>query len=349
MRGYKYVVLPLVALCCWICAGSADAQPAPPLNDNYLASTIIPQAATTGFQLATYSDTQDTTSATTQTDLFNPDRSGLPFGGGGPEPLTCNSVTYGNTVWYDLHPKVAVGVDLKASGFLNVIALYEWSKRTSKIIRRVGCQVSTSATQTNDFIVRVPRELTKNHVYTVQVGGVQTATGIAAGSLAFSATFFPDHDGDTIYDPLDSCPTLAGVPSSGGCPPTISPVLSSSYLGPVASAISITRFEVTLVPGRARVEARCSCGLHQTVTSAAHANSVALTSFVGARLPLGSTVEIWTTKAPTGQGLYKFGAFGAYRKYTVSSTGFGAPVKRCLMPGSTTPRLQCPPGGRQHH
>lgn len=343
MSRYRYVVLALVVLCCVICAGSADAQPAPPPNDNYLESTIIPQAATTSFQQVTFSDTQDTTSAMTQqTDLFSPDHVG-----GGPEPLTCDGVTYGNTIWYDLHPKIALGVDLKASGFLNVIAIYEWNKTTKKIIGRLGCQVSTSATQTNDFIV--PPELKKNHAYTVQIGGVQTAAGIASGTLAFSGTFFPDHDGDTIYDPLDSCPTLAGVPLAGGCPPTINSGLSYSYLGPVASVLSITKFEVTSVPGRARIEARCSCGIHQTVASGAHANSVKLTSFVGARVPLGSTVEIWATKPATGQGLYRFGAFGAYRKYTVSSTGLGAPIKRCLMPGSKRPRLQCPPGGPAHH
>ena len=55
----------------------------PPPNDNYLSSTIIPQGSTTGMSLVTYHDTEDLTAATTQRDLFNPDQSGLPFGGGG--------------------------------------------------------------------------------------------------------------------------------------------------------------------------------------------------------------------------------------------------------------------------
>jgi hypothetical protein len=104
---------------------------------------------------------------------------------------------------------------------------------------------------------------------------------------------------------------------------------------------------VNSIPGSASVEARCSCGVKQTLKSGAHANSVALTSFVGARIPLGSTIEIWATKRATGRGLYKFGAIGAYRKYTVSSTGLGTPLKRCLMPGSMTPQRLCPPGGRR--
>jgi hypothetical protein len=344
------VAVPLVTLCWWIAAAPAEAQ-APPPNDNYLSSTIIPQAMTTSFQQVMYTDTQDTTSATTQPDLFNPERSGLPFGGGGPEPVTCHGVTYGNTIWYDMHPKIPVSVELNASGFLNVIAVYEWSLQTSKITREIGCQVSASATQTNDFIF--PVELQKGHVYTVQIGGVQTPAGVAAGPLTFSATFFPDHDGDGVLDPLDACPTLAGpllpngAPQFGGCPPTLRPTVSYSYLGPTASALSITKFELTSIPGRARLQARCSCGVQQTIEDGAHANSVTLTSFVGARIPLGSTIEIWATKRATGRGIYKYGAIGAYRKYTVSSSGLGTPIKRCLMPGSMTPRLQCPPGGRK--
>ena len=56
----------------------ATAAAAPPPNDNYLASTTISSQE--------YRDSVDTTEATTQPDLFNPNRDGLPFGGGDPEP-----------------------------------------------------------------------------------------------------------------------------------------------------------------------------------------------------------------------------------------------------------------------
>ena len=58
----------------------ATAAAAPPPNDNYLASTTIASQE--------YRDSVDTTEATTQPDLFNPNRDGLPFGGGDPEPTT---------------------------------------------------------------------------------------------------------------------------------------------------------------------------------------------------------------------------------------------------------------------
>jgi hypothetical protein len=326
----------------------AFAQSAPP-NDNYLSSTIIPQAANTTFHPVTYTDTEDTTNATVQADLFNPDQSGLPFAGGGPEPLTCNGTSYGRTIWYDTHPKIPEGVQLQATGFPNVIAVYQWSKTTSMIIRRLGCQVQNS-TAPNTFVL--PSELQKNDAYTVQIGGIDTTPGdsstAAGGTLNVNATFVPDHDGDGIYDPQDACPTLAGVPQFGGCPPTLSPVLSYSYRTSSAAGLLISKFEADSIPAGAKVQVSCSCAIKQTQTAGPHASSVTLTAFIGATLPLGATVDIWTTKSATHHGLYKYGAIGAYRQFAVSSSGLGTQIRRCLMPGSTTPRAQCPPGGRKH-
>ena len=56
------------------------AAAVPPPNDNYLASTSI--VAEDGSMPLQYSDTVDTTEATTQADTFNPNRDGQPFGGG---------------------------------------------------------------------------------------------------------------------------------------------------------------------------------------------------------------------------------------------------------------------------
>jgi hypothetical protein len=348
VRGYRYLAAAVVVYACCLAAAPAYAQAAP-LNDNYLASTIMPQAKSTGLQESMYIDTEDTTAATTQPDLFNPDRSGLSFGGGGPEPLTCNGVGYGKTIWYDMHPKVPLGLELQASGFPTVIAVYQWSPSTSKITRRVGCQAFNGSTQPNDFLL--PFELKKGNAYTVQIGGLDTVPGdpssAAGGALSFTARFLPDHDGDGVYDPLDACPFLAGVSRFGGCPPTISPVLSYSFRGPVGSGLRITRFEINTIPGGSRVEARCSCGIDEVRNSGSHASSVTIPAFVGATLPFGATVEIWTSKRATRGGMFKHGAIGAYRKLTVGSSGLSQPVKRCLMPGSRTPRLQCPPGGRR--
>jgi hypothetical protein len=323
-----------------LCVATAYGQSSPPPNDNYLASTIIPQAATTGMQAVTYTDAQDTTVATTQPDLFNPDQSGLPFGGGGSEPLSCDGFTFGKTIWYDMHPRVNEGIEVEATGFPTAVVIYQWDVHTAKIVRQVGCQVST--TSLNDYVL--PQELQKGNAYTLQIGGLGSGDQASAGTLDLTAHFVPDHDGDNVYDPLDACPTLRGVPRFDGCPPTITPSLSWNAI--TASGLRITKMVVNALPGGAHVDIRCSCGLRQAITAGSQ-GSVTATAFIGQTLPIGSTIEIWATKRATGAGQFKYGAIGGYLKYVVGSSGLGLPLKRCLMPGSRAPRTMCPPGGRQ--
>src|SRR4051794_16906010 len=80
----------------WSTAGAATALAVPPGNDNYLASLTINEPG--GSLPAQFAATVDTTEATTQPDLFDPNREGLPFGGGQPEPTRCpGGPAYGKT------------------------------------------------------------------------------------------------------------------------------------------------------------------------------------------------------------------------------------------------------------
>ena len=321
--------------------------PAAPPNDNYLSSTIIPASETTGMSIARYNDTENTTNATTQADLFNPEQSGLKFSGGGPEPLACQGVNYGRTIWYDLHPKIHEGVQLQVTGIPNVIAVYEYSR--AKITRRVGCQVQKS-TAPNTYTLPAELAPSKNYAYTVQIGGIDTtphdSSTAAGGSLHFSAVFVPDHDGDGIYDPQDACPTLAGVRQFGGCPPTLSPILH--YAAAAASGkLTLSQVSVAPVPGGTKVTARCSCGTSETAIAGARASTVALPTLSKAKIHFGNTLDVWVTVPAHGNGLYKYGAIGAFQQYKAGPNGLGQPVKKCLMPGSTAPQSKCPPGGRK--
>ncbi len=335
----------VVAMLLWS-AATALGQPSatvPPPNDNYLQSTVIPQSMTTGTQPVSYTDTENTTLATTQSDLFNPDINGQPFGGAGPEPVTCDGATYGNTIWYDLRPKIDAGVELIATGFPTAIALYQYSITTSLITKRIGCQVSQSLT--NDFPVLT--DVIKGRRYTIQIGGLSTASGVQSGLLQFKLIFYPDHDGDGIPDVADSCPTVPGVRRFDGCPPSIQaiPRFGATAEG---SAARLDLLRVDLIPGGARVIARCvPCGINQTIQAGPHASSVTMTAFAGQTLPAGDKLEIWVTKRATGSGLYQYGAFGSFISYTVNGGTLGDRVLRCLMPGSLTPQLSCPPQGRK--
>jgi hypothetical protein len=340
---HQALIAALATAALWATGPLAYAQPAPPPNDNYLLSTVIPQSQTTGQGMAVFHDTQDLTAATTQNDLFIPNQEGLPLGGGGPEPLTCGLATYGHTIWYDLRPKVNEGVELQAAGLPTVIALYRYSQ--SKIVSRVGCQAA-SGLMPNDFIV--PPELKAHDLYTLQVGGLQSSAGIAAGPVSFTAKVFPDHDADGVYDALDACPFLPGIRRLAGCPPTISPGLHYTFGSGGVGGLSITLFQVYRVPGGARVEARCSCGLDQVRTAGRRASSVTITAFVGHTIPFGANVRIWASKRAAGHGDYRYGAIGGYLKFVASSAGLGLSATRCLLPGSNTPQQKCSAGGQRH-
>src|SRR4051812_45651783 len=95
--------LVLVATAMAVLVTPAAVSAAPPPNDNYLASTSVADASRP--LPSEYSDSVDTTDATTQVDLFNPDKDGFPLGGGGAESTACGSTSYDKTAWWDFRPQ----------------------------------------------------------------------------------------------------------------------------------------------------------------------------------------------------------------------------------------------------
>jgi hypothetical protein len=326
----------------------ASASAAAPTNDNYLSSWVIPEPQFVPrfrpVPEVTRTIVEDTTGATTQPDLFNPNKQGLAFGGGGAEPLACNHVSYGSTVWYDLHPDVPMGVQLIASGYPTAIAIYQYNARTAMLDRKsVLCQ--TTGANTNTFPVL--GDLKAGKSYTVQVGGLQNGASFFAGPLQVTFNLFPDHDADGQVDGVDNCPFLPGVMRFDGCPPTINVTPSFNYKT-AGSGVRLTALSVSSIPGGARVEARCrQCGVREVVMAGRHANSVTLSRFVGVTMPAGAHLEVWVTKsAVTGKAgqtsIYRYGAIGRYANYTVKNAALGSRVLGCLLPGSLKPRRSCP-------
>jgi len=288
----------------------ALAAAVPPPNDNYLSSLPVDKTEFTA--------TADTTEATTQPDVFNPNKDGQPLGGGAPEPTDCKGTPFGKTVWYDLAPQVDGGVQIRATGFQTVVAVYEWNAQDSRITRLLDCSASASA---DDLLLDV--EGKKN--YTIQVGGV----GGAAGLMSLKLDFFPDGDGDGILDALDKCAKVAGIERFGGCPPELRVVPSIGFDGNGAG-ITITRLIVDKVPKGAKVVAKCSRGCGSQTIKAKRLGRVSLTKLVGKSVPAGATVQIRVTLGKTGSGRYVFGATGSYFEWPVRSDGVGPRRTRCL-------------------
>jgi hypothetical protein len=310
-------------------ATTAPALAVPPANDNYLASTALNEPGTKLAPVLT--DSVDTTDATTQADLFNPGPDGQPLGGAGPENTQCGSTTFGKTVWWDFHPPVDGGVEIKTAGFDNVVSVYQWDDKTSKIVREVACQDTGGFSE--DLILN--KEVQAGRAYTVQVGGVAGPGGvIAGGPLSFELDFFADTDGDGVYDAIpDHCKTTPGIDAFGGCPPPLKGLVTPSlFFANTATGIRITRLVLTGVPKGAKV--RASCGGCKTVTTVAKHSTVSIKSLVGRNVNKGSRVQLRVTLGRTGKGRYRYGATGVQVSWPVKVGGIGAKKTQCLHVGT---------------
>jgi hypothetical protein len=292
-------------------AAPAEAAAAPPPNDAYLMS--IPVDA------LEFSAAADTNEATTQPDMWNPNSSGQPFGGGDAEPTACKGVGFGKTVWYDLEPAVDGGVQIRATGFPTVVAVYEFNPNNPRLGALLDCSASAS---TEDVLLNVEG----GRHYTIQVGGV----GGVGGLMALKVDFFPDRDADGVLDALDECRTVPGIERFAGCPPSLrGRVTGAIGFDSRSGGIRINRLDVDGVPRGARVRASCpGCG-SQTIR-VRRAGRVSLNRLVGRDVRAGRVVKVRVTMGRSGNGLYRFGATGVEFRWPVQSGGVGRRSTRCL-------------------
>jgi hypothetical protein len=321
-------LVALATLATLAVVGSAEAA-APP-NDNYLSSFQMMNGSRVARE---YRDAPNTAEAGTQSDLFNPNREGLPFGGGGPENTQCGGTVFGRTVWYDFIPEVSGGVEIVAAGYDTVVAVHEYDVSTSRITRTLGCQNNTAGLSEEVLITLLPGA----RAYTVQIGGV----GGAGGPLDFSFAFFGDRDGDLVLDvEPDECPRLRGIRAAGGCPPELhaSPALEWDR---TAGGLRFTRAIVRSVSPDVRIQFSCRrCGVRRA-TVRARGPVVPLKALVGRLAPPGAQLQIFITRGASGSGRFSEGAFGNYFLYEFGAEGIRKRVVRCLRPNSMTPRRQC--------
>jgi hypothetical protein len=209
-RATAVVIAGIVALAI---ASPAAAQA--PGNDNYLDSFAI-NGYQTPLSQDQYRDTQDTTLATEQGDLFAPGSSG-----GGVEFTMCGpSFGYGKTVWYDFYPHVNGSVRILTTGFDTVVGVVPFNPANSlPYTNEWVCYDDPSPTTVED----VSFPVTGGRAYTLQIGGYAgpvpyNAADADFGALEFRFNYFPDRDGDGVLDNVDACQTTPGS-QANGCPP----------------------------------------------------------------------------------------------------------------------------------
>ncbi|HEY1277426.1 MAG TPA: hypothetical protein VGF25_21135 [Thermoleophilaceae bacterium] len=295
----------------------AQAQ-TPSVPDNYMESFGLNRPGQRLERRDTLRAIQDTTTATTQADMFNPPNSGGPA-----EPTTCGTTTYGHTVWYDFYPDVPGTVRLRASGYDTVLRVVPFNARKDPPppdLDHSVCINDQGPNSTEELLI--PR-VRKGGAYTVQIGGV----GNASGTLDFQFDFLADSDGDGTLDDVDDCRTLAGT-RKNGCPPRVRANATLRAL-PVEGGLRILSLSVS-APKKSRVAVTCGRGCPSEVRRGG--GKVKLRKIRGRELPAGSSVVIRVTKKKS---------IGAYIRFPVLDGNLGDRVERVLCPGSKKPRTRC--------
>ena len=312
----KLFAAAAACLCLFAVAPTAATAVAP-TNDNYLQSLRLNEDGGRLERRDTLRDVRDTTDATTQSDVFNPGPNGQPGGGGPSEATTCQSSTYGKTVWYDMYPDVNGLVRLRANGFNTVIAVVPFN-RSNAVPNFDARQCADQSTgPAEEFLVSVRG----GRAYTIQIGGVANAFG----TLEFLFDFLADTDGDGVLDADDDCPRSAGT-RRNGCPVRISADVNFRAR-PTANGIRFLSFKVKASRG-ARVQVICpGCG-----RQVRKAGTVGFPRMRGRSLSAGSKIVVRATKR---------GAIGSHITYRVLRGNIKGPVERCTNPGSKRPRRRC--------
>ena len=290
------------------------APPGAPPNDDYLSSSSLNRPREKLERTRTIRDPAvDTTNASVQGDVFNP-------GGSQPGPAevtTCRDTSFGKTVWYDFYPDVQGFARIRAVGFDSVISVMPFDPKSfvPNFARRV-CFDESSNTAEEGVV-----EVAKGRAYTIQIGGVDDASG----TLDFRFDFLADTDGDEVLDEIDRCDRLKGPAGEAGCPRRLRASVTLRAL-PLSDGIRLLRLSVD-APKGSRVSVRCAGCPPQ----AKRARKVGFPRLRNARLRAGTSLVIRVTRRRS---------IGAYFAYRVTRGNFKK-VERCLNPGSRKPRRKC--------
>lgn len=150
------------------CPGSENPLPGETCGDHYLESVRITLDRIRA-DLQGFSDSVDTSKATTQSDLFKPRGTRV----GPPEPSTCAGARYGKTIWYDLAPEVDGDLIVAASGgtFNPVISLLRFDPADAPNFRPISApECSNDESNTSEQLQKT--RVRRGRAYSIQVGGV---------------------------------------------------------------------------------------------------------------------------------------------------------------------------------
>jgi len=276
----------------------ADA-PQPPANDNYISSLELNRPKHRLNRTKTLETFVDTTSATVQSNIFNP--CGLrTCPSGPPEVTSCHGVGYGKTTWYDFYPDTNGTVRIRTSGFDNVITLYRFSVHTvlPDVAHRQCIHMSSSPFEELDARVK------KGRAYTIQIGGAVSSSSPngAGGQLQL------------LFDYFATPRRLA----------------ADSFLKAraLSNGIQLLDLRVTTTRG---AHVRVACGGHCSPQSKFGRAVEDFSRLNGVRMPAGSKLQIRVTARGSIGALIQYNILpGSFAKHTFcTEPGSRKPRRTC--------------------
>jgi hypothetical protein len=212
-------IVAILLLGAYAAAAAPATAPLPPANDAYLNSIPINCVSVPPFKrcvpekmkldrVHTIKDVVNTTSATVQSNIFDPcGQASCPTGPA--ELTTCHGVQYGNTIWYDFYPDADGTVRIRTSGFDNAITLYQFNDNPNSFSYLLPNVAHKQCAHASSFpSEELDAQVTKGRAYTIQIGGVNGASGM----LQFLFDYFVPPPGRLQADStLDARGTSNGI------------------------------------------------------------------------------------------------------------------------------------------
>jgi hypothetical protein len=320
----RALAIALVAAAALPASAGAQTPITPPEADNYLRPLFLSDQ-THPFSKKEIGFIGDTTTYTTQADMYNP-----PGSGGPSEPNNCGQV-YGNTIWSIFYSNRYGAMNVSVAGpFDSVIGVIPFGNPVNNVAPRLDlgyCQDRLSGFQEETNFLVSPK-----HWYAIQVGGVGPSGGQVQVKFLLSKP--PSVDGQAFLFWASKGPTITNmyvktVPkgetvtvscTKHACPKkTINvkskPVAGSLFSGKIAAAPVGVR-----MPAEARVR--------QIVREAKRQVQI----FKNQKVKKGAKIELRITRP---------GYIGKYFVWSVAASSISASQTLCMNPGSTKPRKRC--------
>jgi hypothetical protein len=300
----RALLTAVIAIAALPAAAQAQTPINPPEGDNYLSPVFL-NDETSPFPTAEIGFVADTTTYTTQTDMFNP-----PGSGGPPEPLNCGQA-YGKTIWSVFFSNRFGKMDVSTAGpFDTVIGVVPFAgpSNPQPMLSSGFCQDRLSGFEEGTQFLVSPK-----HWYAIQVGGDGPSGGQV--QVKFHLTKPPAVDGQAFL-----------FWNTG--PLRITNMYVKSVPKGETLSLSCTKGACHRKTIGVKSKLAASTALRQIVREAKAKVQV----LKNQKVKKGAKIELRISRP---------GYIGKYYAWTVASNSISAAKTACLNPSSTKPRKSC--------